>query len=193
MKLASRWHVALLGSGLIAAGVVARHGVTTQQPASTASPSFPASPLASSPSCGPAALLTVADAHDSEAALRLREVLQHEGTSKSTVTTLYDLARWGRQAGLNLIGLKAEADALARLPLPAVVHVRPYHFLALLAVDDKQVSVVDHGTGARKIPRTRFDRLFDGYILCVCPARGDDMRSIQGETICGAMIAIPGR
>ena len=118
-------------------------------------------------SCGPAALLAVAGAHDAETSSRLRAILRRDQLAIRPVSSLYDLAAWGRQAGLDPIGLRLDAQQLHRLPLPAIVHMKPGHFLALTEVRDARVVVIDQGMVTREIPRRDFDRRFSGYVLCL--------------------------
>jgi ABC-type bacteriocin/lantibiotic exporter with double-glycine peptidase domain len=117
-------------------------------------------------SCGPAALMVVADAHDAERASRLAAILQRDGLATSPVSSLYDLAASARRAGFDPVGLKVTARQLRELPLPAVVHVKPEHFLALMDVAGDRVVVGDQGALTRTIPRRDFDARFSGYVLC---------------------------
>ena len=111
--------------------------------------------------------MVVAGAHDPKAASRLGTVLEHEGLTTRAVSSFYDLATAAQRVDLDLIGLKIGARDLSRLPLPAIVHVRPGHFLALVAVSDERVTVIDQGRVTREIPRAAFDRRFSGYVLCL--------------------------
>ena len=118
-------------------------------------------------SCGPAALLAVARVRDVQTALQLREILVRDDSAARGVSSFYDLASWARHVGLDPIGLKVNPHELHRLPLPAVAHVKPDHFLALMEVDDERVVVIDQGAVTREIPRREFDRHFSGHVLSV--------------------------
>ncbi|MGD8452216.1 MAG: cysteine peptidase family C39 domain-containing protein [Phycisphaerae bacterium] len=135
-------------------------------------------------SCGPAALMAVVEAHDREAACRLRELLDGDEPANRPVSSLYELATWARRAGLRPVALKVDTRQLPRLPLPVIVHVSPDHFLALTAVSDDRVCVIDQGPMMREIPRRDFDRQFRGYVLCVQRIDAPFKRPSRGETTC---------
>ncbi|MCK4342131.1 MAG: hypothetical protein KAY37_10465 [Phycisphaerae bacterium] len=117
-------------------------------------------------SCGPAALLAVAAGHDADTASHVRAILETAGLATRPISSLYDLAACARQAGLDPIGLKVESQQLHRLPLPAIVHMKPGHFLALMDVRQDRVVVIDQGSVRREISRRVFVRRFSGYVLC---------------------------
>ena len=115
--------------------------------------------------CGPAALLAAVNVHDANAASRLHAILQRDARAAGSMSSLYDLATWARHAGLDPIGLQVDARQLHRLPLPAIVHMKPSHFLALVEVRDDRVVVIDQGGVTCEISRRAFDRRFSGYLL----------------------------
>lgn len=119
-------------------------------------------------SCGPAALMALAEAWDAQAAERLWELLERDRAATRPVTSLHDLAAWGRQAGLDLVGLKVEPRQLARLPLPAIVQMRPDHFVVVLeTADDDRVVLTDQGNVKRGLSCGECERQFTGYALCL--------------------------
>ncbi|MBZ0171697.1 MAG: hypothetical protein K8E66_04890, partial [Phycisphaerales bacterium] len=70
------------------------------------------------------------------------------------ITSLHDLMEWGRAAGLDPVGLRIGPSELGRVPLPAVVHMEPNHFVALVSMDDRFARIVDGGVERRAIPRS---------------------------------------
>jgi ABC-type bacteriocin/lantibiotic exporter with double-glycine peptidase domain len=117
--------------------------------------------------CGPAALLVIVSARDPQAGIRLQELLEHERAGTGPVSSFHDLAAWARRVGIDATGVRVHPQALSWLPLPAIVHTSPEHFLALMAVSDDRVVVVDQGLVQREVPRPEFERLFTGYALCL--------------------------
>lgn len=117
-------------------------------------------------SCGPAALLAAGATYGANASLRLRSVIEHEGLASRAVTSLYELAHCARQAGFEPLGVKVDAQHLGLLPLPAIVHVEPDHFLTLTRVRDDIVVIVDQGA-TYALPRAEFQRRFHGHALCL--------------------------
>lgn len=88
-------------------------------------------------SCGPAALIKVSQAHSEKITDRLYTLLRSDSGSKA--------------AGMKPVALKIEAADLTTIPLPAVVHLNQNHFLALTAIDDKKVVLVDQGNLTNQI------------------------------------------
>lgn len=132
-------------------------------------------------SCGPTALMTIASAHDAGTVARLGQILESHELATRPVTSLYDLAACAKRAGLHPIGLEVEPRHLQQLPLPAVVHVKPDHFLALVQVSNDWAVVIDQGVVKREIPRRDFDRRFSGYVLCLQKRHTVLGQSVRGE------------
>jgi len=116
--------------------------------------------------CGPAALMAIAQVHGGRTAAKLYLLLTEDKRAKGAVTSLYDLTNWAKAAGMNALGLKIDSTELAKLPLPAIVHTKRDHFLALISVDDRQVVVVNQGSSKYKVSRREFEDMFSGYVLC---------------------------
>ena len=121
-------------------------------------------------SCGPAALVAVGDAHDPATASRLAAVLEGDRRARDPVSSFRDLADWASRAGLQAIGLKIELADLARVPLPAIVHVEPRHFLVLVAMSADRAVIADQSGVTRGISLEDFGRSFTGHVLCFNPA-----------------------
>ena len=98
-------------------------------------------------------------------------MLANDPSANRPVSSLYDLATWARRAGFEPVGLEVSPRTLAQLPLPAVLHFEPGHFVALHEVNDAEVTVSDQLKTSRAIPRDEFERLFSGYVLCLLTTR----------------------
>ena len=116
--------------------------------------------------CGPTALLEVVSAYDLDAANRLRRIMAVESPVGGTCS-FHDLASWAERAGVEATGLKVEWQALARLPLPAIVHLRPGHFVVLHSVSHAEVEVSDRGSRRYRLSRGSFEQVFSGNVLCL--------------------------
>ena len=115
-------------------------------------------------SCGPAALMVVASGHSRRAAAELDAMLGREAARP--VTSMLDLKRWGEGVGLRPVGLRVSAEELSRVPLPAIVHLAPDHFMVLRAIDGDWAECIDQGPAARVMPREAFEERFTGNVLC---------------------------
>lgn len=116
--------------------------------------------------CGPATLATLAAAHDPQAASRLEAVLQGDRLASNSISSFYDLACWGRQVGLDLIGLRVRACSISYLPLPLIAHFELGHFVVIHCLEDTEVIISDQLKTPRAIRRDEFERVFSGYVLC---------------------------
>lgn len=153
-----------VGSYLARAHALACHRPRT---AGVRAASITPDPQAARLSCGPAALVVLAKAWDVQAAARLPALFERDRAATRAVTSFYDLAAWGREAGLDLVGLKVEPQRVARLPLPAIVQVRPGHFLVLDTAGSERVVLIDQGNVTRDLSRGEFERQFTGFALCL--------------------------
>lgn len=118
-------------------------------------------------SCGPASLIEASSALDRAAGSRVHAVLVRDPAARRPVTSLHDLARWARDAGFEPVGLRLTGDELSQLPLPAVVHLSPNHFVALIALDETQALVIDQGSITQTLLRETLELRFSGHALCL--------------------------
>jgi ATP-binding cassette subfamily B protein len=88
-------------------------------------------------------------------------------------TNLRGLVRAAVQLGFSAKGVKAPYDALARLPLPAVAHMKTVeglgHFVVLHRVRKDAVVVADPAWGIQRLARDDFCGRWTGYVLVAVP------------------------
>jgi ATP-binding cassette subfamily B protein len=122
--------------------------------------------------CGAAALATVALHYRRPVAReRLRDLT---GTDRAG-TNLLGLVRAAEAIGFSAKGVKGTYDALGRLPLPAVAHVRTDdglgHFVVLHRVGPRGAVVADPAGGVRRWSREEFCGRWTGYLVVLVPGR----------------------
>jgi ATP-binding cassette subfamily B protein len=120
--------------------------------------------------CGAAALATVALHYRRPIALeRLRDFT---GTDR-VGTNLLGLLTAAEKLGFSAKGVKGPYEALPRVPLPAIAHVKTDeglgHFVVLHRVGKGAVVVADPGRGVSKLTREEFCRRWTGYLLLLVP------------------------
>ena len=117
--------------------------------------------------CGQAALMIIAQAHGEKTTGKFHTLLmENQCFKEKTVTSFYDLSNWSKAVGMKPLGLKIDLENLAELSMPAIVHTKYNHFLALMSVDDEQVVVIDRGISKYTISRRDFEDMLSGYVLC---------------------------
>ncbi len=115
-------------------------------------------------SCGPQALLALAESRDDGTAAALRSLLMEEAVARP-VTSAFELLSWSKRAGLPLVCRHVDARDLESLPLPAIGHFRSGHFALISSVDERWVMIRDDFT-ALNLPRREFECDFSGFVLC---------------------------
>lgn len=116
-------------------------------------------------SCGPASLVEACTVADPHRAAHLRSALAADPAAMRPATSLHDLAAWAEAAGFQPVGLRLQGSELSLLPLPAVVHLEPNHFVALIALDEAHALVIDQGSVQQQLPRETLESRFSGYVL----------------------------
>jgi ABC-type bacteriocin/lantibiotic exporter with double-glycine peptidase domain len=86
-----------------------------------------------------------------------------------------------RGFGLQAVGYALEAEACARVPLPAIVHWNFNHFVVLERWSPRQVEVVDPALGRRRLPPAEFDAAFTGVLLAFQPGPAFQRRASDGS------------
>src|SRR5581483_6271831 len=113
--------------------------------------------------CGAAALATLALHY--RLRVGLEQMRDLTGTGQHG-TNLLGLVRAAESLGFSARAVKASYDALPRLPLPAVAHVRDEdgagHFVVLHKAADGSVVVADPARGVEKRARADFCRQWTG-------------------------------
>src|SRR5262245_50698613 len=122
--------------------------------------------------CGAAALAMIALHHRIPVGLeRMRDLA---GTDRSG-TNLLGLMQAAETLGLSAKGVKGPYEALAQVPLPAIVHVQDEpglgHFVVLYRVTRRGVVVADPACGIEAQARAAFCRRWTGYLLVVVPGQ----------------------
>jgi ATP-binding cassette subfamily B protein len=131
--------------------------------------------------CGAAALATVALHY--RRPLGLEQVRDLAGTDR-VGTNLLGLLKAAERLGFSAKGVKGPYEALSRVPLPAIAHVRTEeglgHFVVLHRVRKKAVVVADPAGGVRKLTRDQFCRRWTGYLLVLVP-EADVTPAVAGQ------------
>jgi peptidase C39-like protein len=117
-------------------------------------------------SCGPASLYAAVQQIDEAAASRLLDAMVANEYPQRSITSFQDLSLLAKDAGLGSIGLRIDDSDLGEIPLPAIVHFDPNHFVTLVSVEDDRVAVIDAGSITRNLPRPTFEARFSGSVLC---------------------------
>lgn len=126
--------------------------------------------------CGPAVLAMIAAYHGKRVSIaRLRELA---GTDRQG-TTMAGLISASEQVGFSARAVRAAAESLPGIPLPAVAHWKENgrnHYVVLCHIARKTVVVADPATGKRKLTLDEFHRCWTGVLLLL--GNKPDIRSI---------------
>lgn len=85
-----------------------------------------------------------------------------------------DLARAAEALGLEVLPVRATAEAALALPLPVVALMEEQHFVLVTGTADGEVQVADPATGPRRVGRQEFADSFAGVALAL--RTGPDFR-----------------
>lgn len=124
---------------------------------------------ASDRDCGAACLATISIHHGKR--VGLEQLRQWSGTDKEG-TNLLGIIRAAERLGLSARAFHGSLEALAGVPLPAVVHLLEDgsgHYVVLHRLTAKGVLIADPARGLRKLSRDAFARLWTGYIVVMVP------------------------
>ncbi len=124
--------------------------------------------------CGPACLAAVAAYHGLRlplARLRLDAATDLCGTS---VLALVEVAE---RLGFTAKGVRGGADALPRIPVPAIAHVNlpsgGHHFVVLCRAGRRRLTIMDPAEGRRRrLPLETFAQRWTGVLVLLLPADG---------------------
>jgi ABC-type bacteriocin/lantibiotic exporter with double-glycine peptidase domain len=114
----------------------------------------------------------------------VRELADELGAGRDGTTAL-SLVRAARGHGLITRAFSIPADALPRVPLPAIAYWQDRHYVVIEGRRRQSVDIVDPGVGRRRITEAEFARDFSGTVLVFEPgpgfrrARGDGQ--VEGE------------
>src|SRR3954453_18581023 len=122
--------------------------------------------------CGAAALAMIALHH--RIPVGLQQIRDLAGTDRIG-TNLLGLVQAAETLGFSAQGVKGPYEALARVPLPAIMHVQDEpglgHFVVLYRVTTRGVVVADPARGIQAQARSEFCRRWTGYLLVVVPGQ----------------------
>jgi ATP-binding cassette, subfamily C, bacterial len=125
--------------------------------------------------CGAACLATICLHYGRKLSIsRVREIV---GTGQLG-TTLLGLKRGADELGFNVRSGKAKSlDSLDRIPKPAIIHWKGYHWVVLYGKSRKKYVVADPGVGVRYITQRELGEAWiDGAMLLLTP---DELRFYQ--------------
>ncbi len=122
--------------------------------------------------CGAACIASVSEHYKLK--IPVARIRQIAGTDQKG-TNVYGLLKAAEKLGFTAKGVKGNADALPKIPLPAIAHViikeRLHHYLVIYKVTDKYVQVMDPGTGKlEKKPIEEFLKIWTGVLVLMVPA-----------------------
>ena len=122
--------------------------------------------------CAAAALATVAAHYGVKVGIgRVRDLVGVDlhGTS------MLGLIKGAEAIGFSAKGAKGDGDALAQIPLPAVLHWRldgnMGHFVVLHRIRGDRAVIADPGQGIVKVDRAELLRRWTGYVVLLTPRR----------------------
>ena len=116
--------------------------------------------------CGAAALAMVLAHHGCHVPLaQLRDAC---GVSRDG-SNAFDIVRVAGELGLKTDAVRATADDLDVLPLPAILHWQHSHFVVLEKVDKRGARILDPASGRVRISRAQLAESFSGIALLFEP------------------------
>ena len=105
--------------------------------------------------------------------LPIARIRQKAGTDQKG-TNLLGMIAAVEQLGFSAKGVKAQLEALPKVPLPAIAHVivnkQLHHFVVLYNVEKSGIRVMDPGTGKmEKWSMAKFQEMWTGVLLLLAP------------------------
>ena len=121
--------------------------------------------------CGAACIASVSEHYKLK--LPVARIRQIAGTDKKG-TNVFGLLKAAEKLGFTAKGVKGAADALPKIPLPAIAHVvlnnKLHHYLVVYKVTEKYILVMDPGTGKMdKKPIDEFTKIWTGVLVLMVP------------------------
>jgi ABC-type bacteriocin/lantibiotic exporter with double-glycine peptidase domain len=109
------------------------------------------------------------------------KIRQVAGTDKKG-TNVYGLLQAAEKLGFTAKGVKGAADALPKIPLPAIAHVVVkevlQHYVVIYKVTEKYLEIMDPGTGKlEKMPMEKFTAMWTGVLVLMVPAEGFEKKT----------------
>jgi len=121
--------------------------------------------------CGAACIASICAHYQLK--LPIARIRQKAGTDQKG-TNLLGMIAAVEQLGFSAKGVKAQVEALSKVPLPAIAHVivdqHLHHYVVLYKVDKHAVLVMDPGVGKlEKWPLDKFKEMWTGVLLLLTP------------------------
>lgn len=90
--------------------------------------------------------------------------------SEDSGTSLSSLLKWSREKGLEGRLLQGKVTELKQVNLPAIAFWRGNHFVVVVGVNDRGITIHDPASGLRRYKYKEAEVLFSGYVLELRPA-----------------------
>jgi len=116
--------------------------------------------------CGAACLAMLCRHYGHDVSLSF--IRQSAGTTVDG-TSLKGLKRGGEAIGIEMRLVKSSADAVDRLPLPAVIHWGGQHWIVLTEIKDDKLRLADPAAGTRTCTREELAKEWSGYAALPTP------------------------
>lgn len=104
------------------------------------------------------------------------EVRERMGNGRDG-TTLFHLKKLAEQLNFDTKSYKADSRQLGTLILPAILYWENNHFVILEKVAQQAYTIVDPGSGRRKLKEKEFTEKYSGYVLTLYPNKNFERRS----------------
>jgi ATP-binding cassette subfamily B protein len=115
--------------------------------------------------CGPACLVAMATFYNRAAAPEIQKRLL--GFARPRGTTLFDLARLATALGfVTSAWHTTDPNDLRVIPLPAIIHLSPWHFVVAVRCGESTLEIMDPGAGDFvELPLETIGKVWTGNIL----------------------------
>ncbi|HUL95117.1 MAG TPA: peptidase domain-containing ABC transporter, partial [Usitatibacter sp.] len=157
------------------------------------SPRIPVILQSEAPECGIAALAMVASFHGHRtdlASMRLRLATSLKGV------TLKHIAQLAETMGMTARGVQVPLESLGKLRLPAVLHWDMNHFVVLVKVAGRKLTIHDPARGKRVLTMDEASRHFTGVAMEFTPnadfQRKDEREKIRSWQLLSAASGLKG-
>lgn len=129
--------------------------------------------------CGAACIASIASHYKLN--LPVSRIRLVAGTDKKG-TNVYGLLQAADKLGFTAKGVKGAADALLKIPLPAIAHVivkeKLQHYVVIYRVTEKYVEIMDPGTGKlKKTPTEEFTKTWTGVLVLMVPGESFESKN----------------
>jgi ATP-binding cassette subfamily B protein len=122
--------------------------------------------------CGAACLATIVRSHGLR--IPIARIRQYAGTDLQG-TNVLGLVEAAQRLGFEAKGVRGGLEALARIPLPAIAHVRSggtLHYVVIHKVGPRRLTIADPASGVRRLTRADFAAAWSGVLVLLVPGAG---------------------